>query len=155
YGQNTDRLRQQATELRRKLATLGLTPTNEYLPQGSRQGYLLMVEIRENVSAPDAWDTRIAAAPAAAGPPPADDRDEGEQTCPSGGLDVFREEDAPYFAGREAAAEELCRLARTTDFVALIGPSGSGKSSIVQAGLVPLLRSPSATGTTWNTVIFA
>ena len=52
FGKNTERLRQLATELRRRLATLGLTPGNEYLPQGNRQGYVLMVEIRESVSAP-------------------------------------------------------------------------------------------------------
>src|SRR4030088_2221633 len=54
YGQNTDRLRQLATELRRRLAALGLTPTNEYLPQGSRLGYLLMVGVEERLPSPSA-----------------------------------------------------------------------------------------------------
>ena len=54
YGQNTDRLRQLASELRRRLAALGLTPTNEYLPQGSRLGYVLMVSVEERLHSPSA-----------------------------------------------------------------------------------------------------
>src|SRR4030088_536956 len=79
YGQNTDRLRQLASELRRRLAALGLAPTNEYLPQGSRLGYLLMVEIRESVSASDVWDAGTAAV-ATNGHAAVDSRD-ADQPC--------------------------------------------------------------------------
>jgi hypothetical protein len=150
YGQNTDRLRQLASELRRRLATLGLSPTNEYLPQGSRMGYLLMVAIEDR-------------RPGTMVEPPAETGQDGpipgrvtlEQACPYRGLDVFHEEDAPYFVGREAFSDELFRLVQTRSVVALVGASGSGKSSIVQAGLFPRLRSSWPAGPRWEAVTFA
>jgi WD40 repeat protein/serine/threonine protein kinase len=63
---------------------------------------------------------------------------------PYKGLRAFEEADAGDFFGREALVERLIRtladdhpLAR---FLAVVGPSGSGKSSLVQAGLIPALR---------------
>ena len=61
--------------------------------------------------------------------------------CPFKGLTNFEPVDAPYFFGRERTVAELvARLAGST-FVAVVGPSGSGKSSVVRAGLVPALTS--------------
>jgi ABC-type multidrug transport system fused ATPase/permease subunit len=60
--------------------------------------------------------------------------------CPYRGLEPFREEDAPFFCGREDAISELVAQVRVNDFVAVVGPSGSGKSSLVFAGLLPALR---------------
>jgi len=60
--------------------------------------------------------------------------------CPYRGLQVFEEEHAPFFFGREAATEWLVNDLRDSRFLAVIGPSGSGKSSLVRAGLVPALR---------------
>jgi hypothetical protein len=54
--------------------------------------------------------------------------------CPYRGLSVFREQDAPVFFGREAFAAALQRKLETERFVAVVGPSGSGKSSVVQGG---------------------
>ena len=59
------------------------------------------------------------------------------QVCPYRGLEVFREEDAPFFFGREAFTEDLCRAVAVRSLVAVVGRSGSGKSSVVRAGLVP------------------
>ncbi|MBD2100101.1 eIF2A-related protein, partial [Leptolyngbya sp. FACHB-261] len=67
----------------------------------------------------------------------------GEQTallCPYRGLFAFREEDAPFFFGREAFIGPLVEAVRTQPLVAVLGPSGSGKSSLVFAGLMPELR---------------
>ncbi|MBN1249934.1 MAG: PD40 domain-containing protein, partial [Anaerolineae bacterium] len=62
--------------------------------------------------------------------------------CPYRGLSAFREEDAPFFFGREAFVERLTEAVTTQPFVALVvGASGSGKSSVVHAGLLPRLRS--------------
>ncbi|MEM1167994.1 MAG: trypsin-like peptidase domain-containing protein, partial [Cyanobacteria bacterium P01_H01_bin.35] len=61
--------------------------------------------------------------------------------CPYKGLFAFGEGDAEYFFGREAIAEQLVAAVARQQFVAVIGPSGSGKSSVVFAGLVPKLRS--------------
>src|SRR5262249_38341736 len=62
---------------------------------------------------------------------------------PYKGLRAFQEADAPDFFGRAALTEQL--LARLVDggdvrFLAVVGPSGSGKSSLVRAGLIPALR---------------
>ena len=71
--------------------------------------------------------------------------------CPYRGLLHFREEDAPFFFGREAAIDKLVDAVQRQPFVAVVGASGSGKSSVVRAGLVPRLRSDRRTA--WETVI--
>ncbi len=63
---------------------------------------------------------------------------------PYRGLRAFTEADADNFFGRETLVQEL--LSQMSDgsdlerFVAVVGPSGSGKSSLVKAGLLPVLR---------------
>ncbi|MGB3717049.1 MAG: AAA family ATPase [Candidatus Promineifilaceae bacterium] len=60
---------------------------------------------------------------------------------PYRGLAAFRETDAALFFGREAFTEQLAQAVQERDLVAVIvGPSGSGKSSTVFAGLLPQLR---------------
>lgn len=60
---------------------------------------------------------------------------------PYRGLHAFREEDETRFFGRdELVARLLARVRGALRFTAVVGPSGSGKSSLVQAGLVPRLR---------------
>ena len=64
---------------------------------------------------------------------------------PYRGLEAFQETDARLFFGREAMVDELVeRLARSR-FLAVIGASGSGKSSILRAGIVPALAAQNAT----------
>jgi WD40 repeat protein/energy-coupling factor transporter ATP-binding protein EcfA2 len=60
--------------------------------------------------------------------------------CPFRGLEVFREEDASFFFGREAIVQRLAHHLHAYHFLAVVGPSGSGKSSVVQAGVIPSLR---------------
>ena len=59
---------------------------------------------------------------------------------PYKGLSAFTEDDAALFFGREAVTEEIRRKVDRKPFVTVVGPSGSGKSSVVMAGLVPALR---------------
>ena len=62
---------------------------------------------------------------------------------PYRGLLGFREQDAGLFFGRERFIDELLRKVSkrsATNVVALVGRSGSGKSSTVYAGLFPALR---------------
>ena len=59
---------------------------------------------------------------------------------PYKGLSAFGEKDAAFFFGREKFTEELFEMAHHQQLVALIGTSGSGKSSVVFAGLIPKLR---------------
>ena len=74
--------------------------------------------------------------------------------CPYRGLQVFREEDAAFFFGRKAFADRLLEYTLSKDFVAVVGPSGSGKSSVVQAGLLPLLRRERPPAITWDPLSF-
>jgi len=63
---------------------------------------------------------------------------------PYKGLQAFQEGDAEDFHGRESLIEQLLSRMDEDDefarFLAVVGPSGSGKSSVVKAGLVPALR---------------
>src|SRR5580704_15652571 len=56
------------------------------------------------------------------------------------GLLAFREADQDYFEGRHAETEELFRLVMRDQLTVFFGLSGLGKSSLLQAGLFPLLR---------------
>ncbi|MCB1193496.1 MAG: PD40 domain-containing protein [Leptospiraceae bacterium] len=60
--------------------------------------------------------------------------------CPYRGLAPFREEDAQYFFGRENFTEKLLKEVHDKSLVAVIGPSGSGKSSVIYAGLIPYFK---------------
>ena len=62
------------------------------------------------------------------------------ETCPYRGLEAFQERDAARYFGREIVAAQLAELAQAQPFVAVLGASGSGKSSLVFAGLLPRLR---------------
>jgi WD40 repeat protein/DNA-binding SARP family transcriptional activator len=59
--------------------------------------------------------------------------------CPYKGLAPFEAEDAEFFCGRERLVTELVARLADAPFLALVGPSGSGKSSMLRAGLVPAL----------------
>jgi hypothetical protein len=72
-------------------------------------------------------------------------RTEGEDEdleieCPFRGLEVFDEDHARFFFGREVLTAHLVDQLREDRFLAVLGPSGSGKSSVVRAGLIPRLR---------------
>ena len=66
--------------------------------------------------------------------------------CPYRGLDAFREADSAFFFGRGPVGDpaspigQLVTKVRDHKFVMVVGRSGSGKSSLVYAGLVPGLR---------------
>ncbi|MEW6497379.1 MAG: CHAT domain-containing protein, partial [Cyanobacteriota bacterium] len=66
--------------------------------------------------------------------PPYDDR------CPFRGLYPFHLEDREFFFGREALIEQLQQKLTEHNFLAVLGASGSGKSSVVLAGLIPALQ---------------
>ncbi|HEX5586730.1 MAG TPA: BTAD domain-containing putative transcriptional regulator [Acidimicrobiia bacterium] len=83
--------------------------------------------------------------------PPATNGDLGP---PYKGLAAFGPDDAEIFFGRSSVVDELVARLRSQDFVALVGPSGSGKSSVFGAGLVAAVRSGALPGSaTWPTVL--
>jgi energy-coupling factor transporter ATP-binding protein EcfA2 len=59
---------------------------------------------------------------------------------PYRGLQTFDEEHANFFYGREADVQRVLEKLKASRFLAVVGPSGSGKSSLVRAGLLPALR---------------
>ncbi len=67
---------------------------------------------------------------------------------PYKGLRAFNEADAGDFYGREQLVGELIGHFQQPDnrFLAVVGPSGSGKSSVIRAGLIPALRSGTLAG---------
>ncbi|GBO53575.1 hypothetical protein APA_1482 [Pseudanabaena sp. lw0831] len=58
------------------------------------------------------------------------------ETCPYVGLEAFDQKTAQYFYGREEQLDLLLRKIEKSRFVPVIGASGSGKSSLVKAGLM-------------------
>jgi len=78
--------------------------------------------------------------------PPEPDATRFEGVCPYRGLEAFRPDDAKFFFGREnltgwlvSALRREVRAAQGVRFLGVLGPSGSGKSSVALAGLVPRL----------------
>jgi hypothetical protein len=61
--------------------------------------------------------------------------------CPYRSLSAFRQEDAGFFFGREKFIADLVEMVNSNSkpLIAVIGASGSGKSSVVFAGLIPRL----------------
>ncbi|PID58867.1 hypothetical protein CSB45_02385 [candidate division KSB3 bacterium] len=114
-----DLCRQQAVTI------LPITQAISHLSQDGFKGKIVatvhMVELSELAEA-------LFASPA----PPAE--------SPYQGLFAFREQDADYFFGRERHTKQLLEKLRHNPLVAVIGASGSGKSSVVFAGVLPELR---------------
>jgi len=71
---------------------------------------------------------------------------------PYKGLDVFEEEDAELFFGRERLVNDLVSRVRESRTLFITGPSGSGKSSLVRAGLIPTLKTGLGSGWLYATM---
>jgi hypothetical protein len=112
------------------------------------------IDLRDNVDNPTTLNTL---ARAVSGPPFIDNLSDTIAPFtfpPYRALRPFREVDASLFFGREAFARALYKKVLEHRLVTLVGPSGSGKSSVVQAGLLPLLRRERPPSITWDIVVF-
>ena len=71
---------------------------------------------------------------------------------PFPGLRPFSKRDHEYFFGRETQKYALYLLLTRNHFISVVGSSGSGKSSIVRAGLLPMLdtENASSSGNAWQ-----
>ncbi|MGH2770266.1 MAG: TIR domain-containing protein, partial [Actinomycetota bacterium] len=65
---------------------------------------------------------------------------DGQGVCPYRGLEVFDEEHASFFFGRDDDIARVIEKLKNSRFLAVLGPSGSGKSSLIRAGVVPALK---------------
>ncbi len=75
---------------------------------------------------------------------------------PFPGLRPFEEEEEHLFFGREKSVTELLSRLRMSRFLAVIGTSGSGKSSLIKAGLLPSLYRGfmAQAGSSWRVALF-
>jgi Tol biopolymer transport system component len=106
------------------------------------------IDLRGGIADPARYEIL---AKAVRGEPPGPDIQETLQRtraeiCPYRGLRFFREEDTRFFCGHEAFIETITAATRRRNFIAIVGASGSGKSSVVRAGLLPRLRRQSEGG---------
>jgi WD40 repeat protein len=75
--------------------------------------------------------------------------------CPYPGLEAFGEDDARFFFGREDDVALIVEKVKASRFLAVLGPSGSGKSSLLRAGFVPAVRRGALPGSdTWSQRVF-
>ena len=74
---------------------------------------------------------------------------------PFPGLRSFEPDEDYLFFGREHQIDELLRRLRTHRFLAVVGTSGSGKSSLVRSGLIPSLHggAMASAGSAWRVAI--
>jgi hypothetical protein len=80
-----------------------------------------------------------------------------DEPCPYRGLAAFREDDRDFFFGREGLLNDMLDRLRDGDrLLAIVGSSGSGKSSVVLAGLLPRLKAgalPGSAGWRYATIV--
>jgi len=126
-----------------------LLPGADILP-----GFLFLntwIDLRADPTDPDGLD---ALAKASRGGLVAGTSDTVASVCPYQGLRHFDEASAAFFCGREAFSLRIKDLLSQRRRVVVIGPSGSGKSSIIQAGVLPLLRRQRPPAATWDAAVF-
>ncbi|MER6335015.1 hypothetical protein ABT298_38130 [Streptomyces sp. NPDC001034] len=116
-------------------STLSQAAAGERLPTLT----VVLAYVRACGADPAEWTRRWreAAAQTAARP-----RTDEDTEPPYRGLARFEPADAAMFFGRDELTERLLRHAASHRLTAVFGPSGSGKSSLLRAGLIPRLRGP-------------
>ncbi|NGO42849.1 nSTAND1 domain-containing NTPase [Streptomyces ureilyticus] len=89
---------------------------------------------------PGEWEPRWKAAEAEAAEIPVDEQTDEDAAPPYRGLARFEPADRDLFFGRDRLVHELCELVSEQRFAVVFGASGSGKSSLLRAGLIPRLQ---------------
>jgi WD40 repeat protein len=131
-----------------------LEPALEFIRRGQATGALLdSDDERESAQTMlDYWSTRLYRMGKAAPEVLLADFDNQlapmlpDHLCPYRGLSAFGENDSEIFFGRKKVIDELVERLQASRLVAVVGPSGSGKSSVVRAGLLPTLRKGAVLG---------
>ncbi len=115
------------------VTTLAKAASGERLPSLA----VLQAYVQACGADPGPWEARWAEAEALAG----EEREEDADAAPPyRGLARFEPDDRELFFGRDRLIDELSELGCGSAFAVVFGASGSGKSSLLRAGLIPLLR---------------
>jgi len=117
------------TELRNALGDDARNPS--FIETIHRRGYRLIASIEPSVS-DEAGKSKVARSPV-----PERAKAAAEDRSPYPGLAAFTEEEADFFFGREAEVGRMWRKLTSRRLLAVIGPSGVGKSSFIRAGVIP------------------
>ncbi|MER7693391.1 hypothetical protein [Streptomyces sp. NPDC097610] len=117
-------------------STLSQAAAGERLPTLS----IVMAYVQACGGDSEEWVSRWREAAAEAAAEPRTEDEDAEP--PYRGLARFEPGDAELFFGRDELTDRLLELTRSRRFTAVFGPSGSGKSSLLRAGLIPRLRNP-------------
>ena len=112
----------------------------------------MWVDLRQGLAGPDGIDDLVAAV---TGTPRRRDVVTAPGTCPYRGLEPFDEDHAQFFFGRDNDVALALEKLKAGRFVAVLGPSGSGKSSLLRAGLIPAVRRGALAGSEkWAVRVF-
>ena len=82
-----------------------------------------------------------------------DERERSARTgSPYPGIRPFRRDEAHLFFGRDRQIDAMLLRLHRSQFLAVVGTSGSGKSSLVRAGMIPELEAGrlGTTGSDWQ-----
>ncbi|MFH7339288.1 WD40 repeat domain-containing protein [Streptomyces sp. KHY 26] len=132
--------REMAREAGYSIATLSQAAAGRRLPSLP----VTLAYVRACGGDPGEWERRWRQAAEAEAAERAAAHDDG--TPPYRGLVRFEPGDAGLYFGRDDLVAHLAERCRERRFTAVFGPSGSGKSSLLRAGLIPRLRDADGTG---------
>ncbi len=151
-------VREVAKQLDQPASTIGGYLSGGHLPNISQtdmfRSLLRTLRVDEGQQL-EAWVEALVRVRQKPGPRPA------SELCPYPGLESFRTEDARHFFGREELtrrvvyrAAEIIEQRRTAALV-VVGASGSGKSSLLRAGVVPtVMQGGIKDRATWQAAVF-
>jgi WD40 repeat protein len=80
-------------------------------------------------------------------------QDDVDERCPYQGLSAFQPEQAEWFFGRSHLVERLVATVGRRPFAGVFGASGSGKSSLLRAGLIGTLTTDKAAAQRWRIML--
>ncbi|MGV9879595.1 nSTAND1 domain-containing NTPase [Streptomyces sp. NPDC003006] len=126
--------REMARQVKVSVSTLSRAAAGEQLPSLD----VMLAYVTICGGDPEDWERRWRAVAREEAQAAAADEDTAE--APYRGLARFEADDAHLFFGRDHLAGHLTQLARQHRITMVFGPSGSGKSSLLRAGLIPRLR---------------
>ncbi|AXG51866.1 WD-40 repeat protein [Streptomyces lincolnensis] len=115
------------------VTTLAKAASGERLPSLA----VLQAYVQACGADPVPWETRWAEAEAL---DEEERQEDADAAPPYRGLARFEPDDCELFFGRDRLIDELSELTRGSPFAVVFGASGSGKSSLLRAGLIPVLR---------------